>query len=161
MSTLIKHAQTLPLVRQPRNLLETVFPSIKWNLESHERERLTFSSGLLKGSKDSEAQKKSGRWGFRPLWAWGDGGALISEPDGAGGATPNLEYIAILPSRTRRVDRPQGSIRSGTVVLPKLLRPKERLRRSPPIQPECGVLILRVAAEPPAALSLYKVRLRP
>lgn len=35
-----------------------------------------------------------------------------------GDATPNLEYTVILPSRTRKVDRPQGSIRPGTLVLP-------------------------------------------
>src|SRR6185437_7175255 len=38
-----------------------------------------------------------------------------------GDATPNLEYIVILPSRARSVDRPQGSIRPGTIVLPSAL----------------------------------------
>ncbi len=72
---------------------------------------LTFSMQRAVG------QKRSGRWGDRPPWAWGDGGALLSKLESRGGATPSLEHGIILPSRACSVDRPEGSIRSGTNVL--------------------------------------------
>ena len=76
------------------------------------------------------SQKRSGRWGCRPLWAWGDGGADESRSSTAVTEVPqvllsqalwnaalSLEHVAILRFRADRVDRPRDSIYGGTEVL--------------------------------------------
>jgi hypothetical protein len=55
MSILIKYALTFALVRHLWNLLETVFPSIKWNWELTNGR--VFHSQVT--TKDSKAQKKA------------------------------------------------------------------------------------------------------
>jgi hypothetical protein len=85
MSTLIEHCPRQVLSRgRPESTLNCISLH-KLELGSNKTQRLTASSGALKGTRRILGAKKSGRWGFRPLWAWGDGGALISGPDGAGG----------------------------------------------------------------------------
>lgn len=56
------------------------------------------------------ARKKiGGRWGCRPPWAWGDGGAVTLGVRLRGDARPGPECTAIVAIGVKTVDRPEGS----------------------------------------------------
>jgi hypothetical protein len=58
----------------------------------------------------SQEKRGAAGGGAGRSWAWGDGGVDIRD------AYAGPELVVIVPTAVARVDRPKGSIRSGTFV---------------------------------------------
>ncbi len=88
------------------------------------------------------AKKRSGRWGCRPLWAWGDGGYNVGRSqcdanlcracDGGWFFQSRLTsyHVGIVPAGSDWVDRPPVSFRGVQKYCPEAARLSKRVRRN-------------------------------